>query len=72
MSVPSIDDLCSLLAEVRPRSAALYADARRVIPGGTVSRARILPPFPFPRGARRGRAPVQCGRPRVPRLHAGA
>jgi glutamate-1-semialdehyde 2,1-aminomutase len=32
---------------MRPRSAALYAAACRVIPGGTVSRARVLPPFPF-------------------------
>lgn len=35
------------LRAARPRSEALYARACRVIPSGTVSRARLLPPFPF-------------------------
>ncbi|CAN5680354.1 glutamate-1-semialdehyde 2,1-aminomutase [soil metagenome] len=47
MSVPSIEQVHGELETIRPRSAALYAEACRVIPGGTVSRARILPPFPF-------------------------
>lgn len=41
------DDLYAELRVSRPRSAALYEAACQVIPSGTVSRARILPPFPF-------------------------
>jgi glutamate-1-semialdehyde 2,1-aminomutase len=47
VSVPTLVDLYAGLERARPRSAELYAEAQRVIPGGTVSRARILPPFPF-------------------------
>lgn len=39
--------LFDTLRQMRPRSAALHARACRVIPSGTVSRARLLPPFPF-------------------------
>jgi glutamate-1-semialdehyde 2,1-aminomutase len=39
--------LYSELARKRPTSAGLYEEACRVIPSGTVSRARLLPPFPF-------------------------
>jgi glutamate-1-semialdehyde 2,1-aminomutase len=35
------------LRGMRTRSEALYAEACAVIPSGTVSRARILPPVPF-------------------------
>lgn len=40
-------DLYEELRARRARSASLYDAACRVIPSGTVSRARILPPFPF-------------------------
>lgn len=39
--------LLDTLRGMRPRSEALYTRACRVIPSGTVSRARLLPPFPF-------------------------
>jgi glutamate-1-semialdehyde 2,1-aminomutase len=35
------------LGAMRRKSEAMYEQACRVIPSGTVSRARILPPFPF-------------------------
>jgi glutamate-1-semialdehyde 2,1-aminomutase len=41
------EDIRDELRKRRPRSEALYAAACGVIPSGTVSRARILPPFPF-------------------------
>lgn len=41
------DDLYADLRRRRATSAALYDEACRVIPSGTVSRARLLPPFPF-------------------------
>ena len=47
MSSQTAADLYAELTASRPRSAALYEAACAVIPGGTVSRARILPPFPF-------------------------
>lgn len=40
-------DIDHTLRARRPESEKLYARACRVIPSGTVSRARILPPFPF-------------------------
>ena len=47
MPTPTTDDLYASLAASRARSRALYDEACAIIPGGTVSRARILPPFPF-------------------------
>jgi glutamate-1-semialdehyde 2,1-aminomutase len=47
MSVRAASDLYEELRALRPRSAALYEAACAVIPSGTVSRARILAPFPF-------------------------
>jgi glutamate-1-semialdehyde 2,1-aminomutase len=44
---PASEDVRDELRRLRPRSAELYAAACAVIPSGTVSRARILPPFPF-------------------------
>jgi glutamate-1-semialdehyde 2,1-aminomutase len=44
---PTTDELYAELRRRRPTSAALYEEACRVIPSGTVSRARLLPPFPF-------------------------
>lgn len=44
---PTTNELYAELRRKRPRSAALYDEACGVIPSGTVSRARILPPFPF-------------------------
>ncbi len=41
---PNIDDT---LRDMRRESEQAYERACRVIPSGTVSRARILPPFPF-------------------------
>jgi glutamate-1-semialdehyde 2,1-aminomutase len=41
------DELNSELRRQRAKSAAMYEQACRVIPSGTVSRARLLPPFPF-------------------------
>jgi glutamate-1-semialdehyde 2,1-aminomutase len=39
--------VCDELRRRRSRSEALYGAACAVIPSGTVSRARIVPPFPF-------------------------
>jgi glutamate-1-semialdehyde 2,1-aminomutase len=47
MQSVDIGDIRSVLRRARPRSAAAYDRACRVLPSGTVSRARILPPFPF-------------------------
>jgi glutamate-1-semialdehyde 2,1-aminomutase len=48
MTTPaSSPSLLDALRRMRPRSEALYARACDVIPSGTVSRARLLPPFPF-------------------------
>lgn len=44
---PIAADLYSELRQRRPKSASLYEEACGVIPSGTVSRARLLPPFPF-------------------------
>lgn len=40
-------DIYDTLRAARPQSETMYERACRVIPSGTVSRARILPPFPF-------------------------
>lgn len=47
MSIVDTSDIRDVLRRARPRSAEAYERACRVIPSGTVSRARILPPFPF-------------------------
>jgi glutamate-1-semialdehyde 2,1-aminomutase len=47
MQTNATSDIREALRRVRPRSEQAYERACRVIPSGTVSRARILPPFPF-------------------------
>jgi glutamate-1-semialdehyde 2,1-aminomutase len=47
MSTRTATDLYDDLRARRPRSEALYTAACQVIPSGTVSRARLQPPFPF-------------------------
>lgn len=47
MSTEKAAELYEELRARRPRSEALYEAACRVIPSGTVSRARLQPPFPF-------------------------
>lgn len=44
---PTLSNLFAELTAARRQSSALYERACAVIPSGTVSRARILPPFPF-------------------------
>src|SRR5262245_39179898 len=51
---PTVDELNAELGRRRSRSAAMYEQACQVIPSGTVSRARLLPPFPFFAAAGRG------------------
>jgi glutamate-1-semialdehyde 2,1-aminomutase len=46
MPIP-VHDVYAELTAARRRSSSLYERACGVIPSGTVSRARILPPFPF-------------------------
>jgi glutamate-1-semialdehyde 2,1-aminomutase len=47
MSTQAAANLYDELRARSPRSEALYEAACRVIPSGTVSRARLQPPFPF-------------------------
>jgi glutamate-1-semialdehyde 2,1-aminomutase len=46
-TVLTLEQILDEVRRTRPRSARLYDEACRVIPSGTVSRARILSPFPF-------------------------
>jgi len=45
--MPASEELLDLLRQTRAKSGEVYARACRVLPSGTVSRARILAPFPF-------------------------
>jgi glutamate-1-semialdehyde 2,1-aminomutase len=47
MHTTDTTDVREALRRLRARSEEAYARACRVIPSGTVSRARIIPPFPF-------------------------
>jgi glutamate-1-semialdehyde 2,1-aminomutase len=47
MPAPTTLDVYADLEARRARSRVLYDEACQVIPSGTVSRARLLPPFPF-------------------------
>jgi len=41
------EDINTTMRNMRLKSEKVYEEARKIIPSGTVSRARILPPFPF-------------------------